>query len=701
MLNKAFLETPDYRTLIETSDRIVVVGRRGTGKSALAIALEKYWRNVERTKLLKLTPEEHHVIGARPLIQLFGGSFSRIRAGSKLLWRYSLMMEAAHALAPRFSFSHTKEYELLKAPIETWLRRGPTIPDRFTRLLKDAVDPSRSPEERIGDLPIKLDLTKIETALASACKQTNECVVFLIDRLDEGYEPDDIGIGLVDGLVQAAIDLKDRLPGVRSIVFLRDNIFRAVQARDPDYTRNIEGHVLRLHWDPPDLLDFAANRLKIALSIHEESSQKVWNLCTTEDLKGMPGFLKCLQLTLYRPRDLMALLNDAFYLAGKQGQMHLSLPHIDGTAKAISENRLRDLQKEYEAIIPGLEEYIGAFKGMPPELGIAEITPFLEQTLAKGSENSLIQQDFLILDDAKTLTRALFTIGFLGAQDTLTGSFVFSHDGRTPDREFNSGDKILIHPCYRMALNCAKTHLEPGEAEEIFDEYDIEVSSETPAIRNAKISQLIQQLEQIPIGNDGDGLFEVWCHKAIRICFAKGLRNVEIKPNKQANTRRDVVALNLGEGNFWNRILQDYGARQVIFEIKNYQDLKADDYYQVLSYLTGEYGRLAFVVTRDDTVDLYSKRDVEWVRSLHAEHKVLIVKLTGKYFSKLLYKLRNPQRHDEMNDALHKILNTYTRLYLAGQTKTEAREEKRHRRKHQRARKASKPTNPLLGRKVR
>ncbi|MGH8500714.1 MAG: hypothetical protein ACRERV_18165, partial [Methylococcales bacterium] len=42
MLQKAFLETADFRTLIETSDRTVVVERRGTGKSALTLQLEKF-----------------------------------------------------------------------------------------------------------------------------------------------------------------------------------------------------------------------------------------------------------------------------------------------------------------------------------------------------------------------------------------------------------------------------------------------------------------------------------------------------------------------------------------------------------------------------------------------------------------------------------------------------------------------------------
>jgi hypothetical protein len=66
---------------------------------------------------------------------------------------------------------------------------------------------------------------------------------------------------------------------------------------------------------------------------------------------------------------------------------------------------------------------------------------------------------------------------------------------------------------------------------------------------------------------------------------------------------------------------------------------------------------------------------------MYWQHKVLIVKVTGKYFTKLLYKLRNPQRHDDVNEALGKLLDTYTRLYLAGQTATQGSQERRRLRK--------------------
>ena len=78
-------------------------------------------------------------------------------------------------------------------------------------------------------------------------------VVILIDRVDEGYEPDELGVALVDALVLAAIDINTRIEQARVVLFLRDNMARAVEQLDPDYSRNIEGQVLRLHWEEAQL----------------------------------------------------------------------------------------------------------------------------------------------------------------------------------------------------------------------------------------------------------------------------------------------------------------------------------------------------------------------------------------------------------------------------------------------------------------
>ncbi|HED4444508.1 TPA: ATP-binding protein, partial [Pasteurella multocida] len=58
MLQSAFIETPDFRTLIESDDRTIVVGRRGTGKSALFIRLQKHWALNKKILVLSFSPED-------------------------------------------------------------------------------------------------------------------------------------------------------------------------------------------------------------------------------------------------------------------------------------------------------------------------------------------------------------------------------------------------------------------------------------------------------------------------------------------------------------------------------------------------------------------------------------------------------------------------------------------------------------------
>ena len=230
-------------------------------------------------------------------------------------------------------------------------------------------------------------------------------------------------------------------------------------------------------------------------------------------------------------------------------------------------------------------------------------------------------------------------------------------------------DKLLIHPCYWMALNLTRNTLNAEEAAEIHDEYEVEVFSEAPEIRNRRIGQLHSKLDKIPMGEDGASEFEDWCLRAIRICFSGPLRNFELHSNKNATQRRDVIATNLSERGVWKRVLDDYKARQVVFEVKNKTGISPDDYRQMLSYLHDDYGKIGFIVTRDNEYNLYSGPELEWTRELYNKHRTLIVKLTGSFLASVLSKLRSIQRIQKADPSEHqmnKLLDAYTRLYLSG-----------------------------------
>ena len=673
MLDAAFVETSDYKTLIGSSERCIVVGRRGSGKSALVYRLLKHWRSDQDLKLVQIANEEDQVIGVRPFIERFGSRFTHLRAGSRIVWRYALLMEIAAAMAPQYRFS-----KRLEPPLSDHLARWRGFSSGSSSrlyLLMRGLGPPTSPSAAIGELAHTLEVDEIQNAVLKGLKSAKTRCAILIDKLDEGYEPDPLGVGMVDGLIQASIDSNTRLEDqAHCTLFVRDNIFRAVAQLDPDYSRNIEGQVLRLHWDEYQLMAVIANRIRVAFNLEPENDLKAWNRCTARELRGRDGFRKCLQLTLYRPRDIISLLNQAFHAANKQDRQQLIETDLDSTAREISSNRLDDLHKEYEAIFPGLLNFTNRFANTTREHTVADVYDMTRAVISQDIYEPDVQQHFAILENPEQVAHALCSIGFLGTKDTTSGNYVFCHDGSVSTHGFGPTDQLLVHPCYWMALSLTGSPLEAEKAQEIFDEYDIEVTSDTPEIRSAQLGRMIGELDRLEEGTQDAAAFEEWCHLAIRVLWGGHLRNVELRPNRNATQRRDVVATNLSESGSWQRIRQDHGTRQVVFEVKNFSGLGPQEFRQMLSYLTGDYGSLGFIVTRDQSIDVQAGSELEWIREFWARTpRVLVVRLTARWIAKQLSRLRGTRKHDEPERQLGKLLDTYVRLYVGGQVKKRRR----------------------------
>jgi hypothetical protein len=664
MLSDAFVATADFRSLIESDDRTVVVGRRGTGKSALYIELQKHWKKDKKVIVICFSPEDTEIIGFRSLLKPFAESFNLSRAVTKLLWKYTILMEMANYVSSNYKLSSLIERDsLLSSHLSRWNETKSGYLTKCRNIAKLFLT-SIHPEEAVGDLPGNLELSQVEEKVLGLFDKADRRVVVLMDRLDEGYESDAVGIGMIAGLTYAAIELNKRSHLIRPIVFLRDNIYRTLAKEDPDYSRNIEGQVIRLHWDWAQLLTLVTARMKLSFKIAVEKDQKVWDRVTAGELQGRDGFKKCLQFTLYRPRDLLSLLNETFFCAARHSRETAIITDLDHAAQSISVARLEDLWKEYSKIFPSIQLVTSSFKDGEPELLVGSAIEAMEHHIdsSEDSSNHESLAETRILQ-ASGLLQSLYSVGFIGTHDSNTSAFSFCHDGRTPDKGFENRDKILIHPCYWLGLNLSRNALAPEEAEEINDEYDIIVQSVTPEIRKVKIGQTVSQLDKIPLGREGAREFEHWCLDTLRIIFASHLINLELAPNGQAVQRRDIVGTNRSGSDFWKRVHEDYKVRHVVFDSKNYSGLGPDEYRQLQSYLTGPYGKLGFIITRDEDEHM-TGTELDWVREMHKSHSTLIIKLPARYLCKLLQKLRNPEKHDAIDRLMFSLLDNYERNYL-------------------------------------
>lgn len=667
MLDLSFYEGQDYRTLHESNDRFIVVGRRGTGKSALTYKLQKELKEKKEYTIV-IAPNEEEMLGLRAIACQFGDSVTRIRSGIKLAWRYALLMEIGSRLENYYKTEDAvTSTKYLHTELKKWKNSGNTTIEKLRLVLRNTISSISTPEERIADLPKLLNLNYLTEEVLEILTTFNQKYAILTDRLDEGYEPDIIGIGIVDGLIYGTDEIRSHLKdNVRALIFLRDNIFRAIEEADLDFSRNIEGQVLRLHWDPVELFHLINNRIRIALKIDQESDVKVWNKYVNDDLRGIDGFKNCLKLTLYRPRDLLALMNVAHMQARKQDRSTLILSDIESAAKRISETRFDDLSKEYQAVFPGIQAITNAFSNGKPNVTVEAASEKIASTLGSSELPVEAIQFARILGGPEEIIKALYGIGFFGVIDS-AGKYIFSHDGKRPNISITNKNLLLIHPCYWIALNLNENEDASNIKQDIYDEYEITISSESKELRDKMLGQLMSELTSISLGADGAYEFESWCKKAIEIIFPKNLSNIELHPNRQHTQRRDIVATNQGINGVWKRIREDYAVRQVIFEVKNFENLGVEEYRQMSSYLGREYGNLGFIICRDSVNELSKSRDLEAFREFYNLKNQLIIKITAKQIISMLSKLRSVQKHDDVDKLLDKHIDNHIRLYANGQ----------------------------------
>lgn len=666
LLSRAFVETPDFQALTSTRDFNFVVGRRGTGKSALFQMTRAHFSTRRSTIVLSEIPPEHETLELQHILRRCG-SYRLMRATARLAWRAQILMEVADRLlrqsqqhlllAPNFLESYRDQHQAL-------FDIGPR--ERHVAVLKLHTSALESPEDAPAAIARALGVEQLQREVFATLSSLSSEVFLLYDGLDEGWDTTEVASATLGGLAAAISSFADASPGIHGVLFVRDNMLRALAHFDSDFSRTVEGNTLRLHWDEGSLLHLVANRIRIALKIERtESDLKVWNRFAQRDLAGREGFRRCLELTLYRPRDILVLLNRAHLSAARQGRTHIVYSDITSASSEISNERLADLLKEYDRVLPGLALFIDLFRARVSVSRVGAVLVLIQDGMEKARESvDPRSQDFALLGAANEIFWALFEVGFIGIREPAEDRFVFCHDGlRSLKSEIEPERETLIHPCYWKALSIRTSEGPPELASDVTDDYTVIQRSEVADIRARKIGSTIAELSGIAEGRDGAARFEQWVLRAAQILFQGKLNNLEGKPNPGRVSQRDIVATNVAERGFWRRIREDYDTRQVVFEVKNYAELTQEDFRQVLAYSGGEFGRFTTIVYRSKEEGV-TPTVRSWLQEVYHNHRLVVLLVPVVVIQRSLQKLRIARRYDYAEDQLSKRMDTLVRRYL-------------------------------------
>ena len=667
MLDKAFIETHDFQALVNTRDFNFVVGRRGTGKSALYLKISEYLNKNKIGYVYCNTPQEYEQLALQACIKDITSRYHEIRAITRVAWRVSVLLDLLGSIQSHYKFKTTNEYDFLSKFLDKHQSLlGQSLFTKTTSIIKNCYSNCDNHLALPGEIASFFKIEQLQKSINKSLLTIHKSIYFLFDGLDEGWSPNESATAVLGGLASCAADLLDKRSEIQIILFVRDNIFRSLNYFDNDFSRHIEGNTIRLAWDDQSLLHLISNRLRVSLNLEKiENDIKVWNRFAHKDLKNREGFRNCLSYTLYRPRDIIVLLNSTFIYVSRSGRSEIVKEDIELASKQISKDRLNDLLKEYHIVFPGLTLLVNVFNGKSAFQKYSDVISILESEILNNEYQIEEASDFALLGTGGEAFFALYSVGFLGLENMATGTLQFCHDGSPAEIDaIKTNQRCCVHPCYWKALNIQSELIEENILIQIYDENQPPGAAELTDLRTKRLGQILSRLPKMDEGNKDSNLFEEWCLQAIQILFAGKLSNAELHANDDAIQRRDIIATNCATEGFWKRIMDDYNSRQVVFEVKNFSTLKIDNFRQTLSYSGKHYGKFIIIINRSSNEGL-SSTERGWVQEFWHNHGVLVFILPAQLLCRYISKLRTKQRFDYTEKQLGKRLDTYLRSYLS------------------------------------
>ncbi|MHA7631834.1 metallophosphoesterase family protein [Corallococcus sp. M7] len=665
MLSGAFYESSVFLELIAGSDYRFVVGRRGAGKSALFQKIAERLRQETRTHLLTEKPQEDTARALQGMLKKVADSYAASRHITRLTWKVQILTAALEKLRTHYKVRNLGE----AAFFETYMREHSAIfstkgMERSLQVLEAVFHDKMTADELPRAVAKHFRVEELKTNVGNVLQELGHRVIFLYDGLDEGWVPEPIETGVLGGLAKASAELREADLPISCTLFVRDNMLRALAYLDNDYTRNIEGSTLRLQWDEESLFRLVVKRLRTAFGWAGDD-MKMWNHFAQRGLQGKEGFRTCLRSTLYRPRDVIALLNSAYQVAWQAGRESIIESDLEATSVLISRDRLNDLFREYDRVLPGLQAFVGLFASRKSIDEYGNILKMLSD-VAEGPLSGNTGKEFALLGTGAEIFSALYSVGFLGVKDESAEGFRFCHDGSNADlRTLEPTREVAIHPCYWKALEVIPAAAAESVVMKVDDSDDIAkrptTKNELVDRRTKLLGETVSELHKIRPGWEDSDKFDRWAQRAVQLVFGEQLDNVERRPNPHGPQRRNVIVatINTNKG-FWARASRDYGVRQCLWIAENSEELHSGDFEQIWSMLGGVNGRLAFVV-RQGKEKILSRGEKRLIRLGLDENDKLVVVLSAEFLKRALSKMRNELKQEYAEDRMHTLLSQLER----------------------------------------
>jgi hypothetical protein len=440
---------------IENGSRSYVIGRKGTGKTAISEYLHK--RQATKTFAQKLTFKNFPF---NELYDLQNAGFSHPNQFITL-WKYVIyscvarMMSRNEATNSKIRPALAQLYpddpaQALASTIRRW-----TSTTFALSVLGTGFTLARTPRDTQNTVPWITRVEVLEGLIQQHLDDSTYLIIF--DELDEDYNVTvssryDQYTALLTSLFKAVQDIRSRFSTrnhrVLPVIFLRDDIYDRLQ--DPDKTKWIDLKI-DLDWSEPKIKNLLAFRIARALGRAEAAVEfsKAWDAVFVQGTisvmpsgKSLPTFDYITRSTYLRPRDYIRYLQ----LCANEA-LARSLPRVPFTAveqvhEAFSHYMRSEIQDELHGILPEIQQLLDVIAQVrKPFFRVAEFDQVYQACLEKkllGPRR-----------DSESVLRTLFHFSVVG---NVTSSQEMFFRYLKKEAQFNPSENVCVHRGLLKAL---------------------------------------------------------------------------------------------------------------------------------------------------------------------------------------------------------------------------------------------------------
>ncbi len=381
-LENYYLKTDQFLKSLR-GEANIVVGRKGSGKSAIFLQVRDRERNKKGNIVLDLKPDGYKLIKFKELILSFleEGTFQHTIMA---FWEYVLLLEICYKILEKDREQHKHDhtlYDPYRALAELYHADGYETEGDFSERMSSLMEKISTEYRSIhGEKTnVRLDVSNLTEMLYchDVKSLSNQIIEYmsrkevcwlLFDNIDKGWptsglEHEDLLIirALIDATKKIERQFEKGSVTVNTILFLRNDVYELLVKETSD--RGKEASVL-LDWTDPDLLRELVRLRIISNNINGDNSfESLWPKICISHYAGEESSQYLIERSLMRPRFLLNLISQCKSFAVNLNHDRVLKEDIEKGLTAYSTDLLTDIGYEIHDVENNVDDVLYAFIG--------------------------------------------------------------------------------------------------------------------------------------------------------------------------------------------------------------------------------------------------------------------------------------------------------------------------------------------------